>query len=145
VFFNVLNFSGHNVPGLAVTSSAAAGEPSEPVPSHSIFDLTLYVYDQGEGLVLDAVYRSDLFEATTISRMLRHLVRIFETALADPGCRVSRFPLTNGVEHPTRQPATPGGRFTPFDAEDTEQSIGARFDQIARRLQHAAVVTEHSR
>jgi non-ribosomal peptide synthetase component F len=45
-----------------------------------------------------------------------------------------------------RQPATPGGPFTPFDAEDTEQSIGARFDQIARRFaSHAAVVTENSR
>lgn len=140
LFFNVINFDTSGGDQLAVPSGGPSGQPSEPASTRSIFDLTLYVFEQADGLLIEAVYRTDLFEARTISRLLRHLETIFETVVRDPDIRASRVSLTNGVDDPCVQPVEPTNRFIEFTAEETEQSIGQRFVSQAQRYSRRIAV-----
>jgi amino acid adenylation domain-containing protein len=57
------------------------------------FDLTLFVVEAGGGLQATLEYDADLFEAATIDRMGRQLVRLLESIVDDPARPVSRLPL----------------------------------------------------
>ncbi|HFE52920.1 MAG TPA: non-ribosomal peptide synthetase, partial [Bacteroidetes bacterium] len=59
----------------------------EPVEAHSgtaKFDLTLFMVEEGERLAGALEYNTDLFDDETISRMIRHFVRLLELAVAEP-------------------------------------------------------------
>ena len=59
------------------------------------FDLTLIASEVADGLRVSIVYSTDLFDAATIERMLRHFGMLLEGVIADPatprlqGCRSS--------------------------------------------------------
>lgn len=57
------------------------------------FELTLVAQETSEGLVMRAEYNADLFEAPTISRMLRHFACLLEGAVMRPGQRIFDLPL----------------------------------------------------
>jgi amino acid adenylation domain-containing protein/non-ribosomal peptide synthase protein (TIGR01720 family) len=59
----------------------------------SKFDLTLEVDDGGPGLACALEYSTDLFDAATARRMLRHLETLLEGVVADPDGRLSRLPV----------------------------------------------------
>ncbi|UAC02201.1 amino acid adenylation domain-containing protein [Dactylosporangium vinaceum] len=69
-------------------------EPPPPVPGAtalpaglpgSLFDLTLYAAEQGEGYALQAVYNPDLFDASRIDALLASYTQLLTAFLADPG------------------------------------------------------------
>lgn len=57
------------------------------------FDLTLHIADTGHELIATLAYNTDLFEAATIIRMLRHFQTLLETACAFPDRRLSELSL----------------------------------------------------
>lgn len=60
--------------------------------------LFLYATDSGSNIDLLMHYRSDLFDAPTIERMMRHLSVLLETAVADADRPVFEIPLLDGEE-----------------------------------------------
>jgi len=62
------------------------------------FDLTVFLFDEDEGLRTTLEYNSDLFDATTIERFLGHWRTLLEGALADPGLRLPELPLLTAAE-----------------------------------------------
>ncbi len=64
----------------------------------SIFDLTLYMGEEPQGLTGAWEYSTELFEEATIRRMMDHLERLLESVVAEPEQRVSRLPLLSKAE-----------------------------------------------
>jgi amino acid adenylation domain-containing protein len=67
-----------------------------PLPVESTtakFDLTVFVWEVPDGLSGMVEYSTDLFDAETIERMLRHYRAVLETVVANPECRLSELPL----------------------------------------------------
>ncbi len=135
IYFNVISFDTHEAAEREVASDRLAGVVSAPVATRSIFDLTLYVFEQPDTLLLDVVYRTDLFDARTIGRLLCHLQSTLETAINEPDRRLSRFALEDGEAAATTPALLKALRYRAFTAEAIEQSIGQRFDEQA--LRHA--------
>ncbi|HSF40227.1 MAG TPA: amino acid adenylation domain-containing protein, partial [Thermoanaerobaculia bacterium] len=63
------------------------------------FDLTLSLSEHNGGLIGMVEYAADLFDATTIGRMLRHFESLTEAVVADPGRRLAEIPLLSAEEH----------------------------------------------
>ncbi len=57
------------------------------------YDLILVMREQDEGLGMVFDYNADLFEASTIARMLVHLENILEGIVANPDQKISELPL----------------------------------------------------
>ncbi len=65
----------------------------------SRFDLELHAWPQAEqGIRLQMVYNSDLFDVSTIDRMLVHFERLLEGVVEDPQQRVGELPLLTESE-----------------------------------------------
>ncbi|UCE20078.1 MAG: amino acid adenylation domain-containing protein [Gemmatimonadota bacterium] len=64
----------------------------------SKFDLTLFMQEEEGGLRATVEYSSDLFDAATIRRMLRHLEVLVEGIVTDPDRRLTELPLLTEVE-----------------------------------------------
>ncbi len=64
----------------------------------SKFDLTLFVREWGEALQAVVEYKTDLFEAETIRRMLGHFQTLLEGIVANPDQRLSDLPLLTSAE-----------------------------------------------
>ena len=62
------------------------------------FDLTFLALDTEAGIQCSLEYNTDLFDAATITRMLDHLQRLFEAAVANPLQRVGDLPLLSAAE-----------------------------------------------
>lgn len=62
------------------------------------FDLEFYVYQDAAGFSAHCVYNTDLFEAQTAERMLRHYAHLLAAVAADPQRRVSALPLLDAQE-----------------------------------------------
>jgi amino acid adenylation domain-containing protein/FkbM family methyltransferase len=80
-----------DLPGLTV-------EPVEVKTGSAKFDLTLSVQESSEGLLLRAGYRTDLFFAPTIERLLDHTAALLEAAVAEPRSPVHDLPLLHAAE-----------------------------------------------
>jgi pristinamycin I synthase-3/4 len=61
--------------------------------TNSRFDLNLYLVKQGAIIKLGLVYNCDLFDASTIERLLARYVLILETIVAKPDVRLSKLSL----------------------------------------------------
>ena len=62
------------------------------------FDISFFLLDGVDGFSGRVEYNTDLFDATTIDRMLRHYLRLVEAALADPETRTSQLQLLDEAE-----------------------------------------------
>ncbi|WP_164003066.1 non-ribosomal peptide synthetase, partial [Pyxidicoccus caerfyrddinensis] len=69
------------------------------VPSASKFDLTLIANEDAAGYELVMEYRSELFDAATVERMLGHYVRLLSSALDAPDTQLQALPLLSDAEH----------------------------------------------
>jgi amino acid adenylation domain-containing protein/FkbH-like protein len=79
------------LPGIRVSS--------EPQERHtSKFDLTLFMTAEGEVLRAELEYNTDLFDPTTIERMLRNFRTLLEGIVADPGQPIGELPLQSPEE-----------------------------------------------
>src|SRR4028119_515746 len=62
------------------------------------FDLTMSMEDTEQGLVGSLEYNTDLFDATTISRMLEHYQTLLLSILSNPEQSISALPLLTEAE-----------------------------------------------
>ncbi|MCP4659291.1 MAG: amino acid adenylation domain-containing protein, partial [bacterium] len=62
------------------------------------FDLTLALAPGEEALWCEAEYSTDLFDRTTIRRLIGHFRTLLETVAADPSRRLSELPLLSAAE-----------------------------------------------
>ncbi|MFP5284215.1 MAG: non-ribosomal peptide synthetase, partial [Thermoanaerobaculia bacterium] len=67
-------------------------------PRRVAFDLSLHAAELEGELLLVLEYRSDLFDETTVRRMLGNLHALLGAAVADPGARVAALPLLTEAE-----------------------------------------------
>ena len=91
------------IPGRSVGSLAL--EPEAVESGASKFDLTLLAVDRSPDLDLFLEYRSDLFDAATVDRLLRRLEALLETFALDPERRISEAIVERGVAAPVRERA----------------------------------------
>jgi len=63
------------------------------------FDLTLFMWEGEHGLEGSLEYNRDVFEPTTIARMLQHWRVLLQGIVAQPGQRVEQLPLLPEAEH----------------------------------------------
>jgi non-ribosomal peptide synthetase component F/acyl carrier protein len=62
------------------------------------FDLTLNLSEQGGGLLGTVDYATDLYDATTVERLILHLEQLLAAALREPDRLVAELPLLGGAE-----------------------------------------------
>ncbi len=62
------------------------------------FDLTLSIHESATGLTGYLTYNADLFEATTIERMVGHFQTLLEGIVADPNQLIAQLPLLTASE-----------------------------------------------
>jgi amino acid adenylation domain-containing protein len=62
------------------------------------FDLTLYVEEADTGLIVNLEYNTDLFDASTINRMLGHYQRLLESIVVNSNQRLSELSLLTEAE-----------------------------------------------
>ncbi len=80
----------------------SAGICFRPVELHTMttkFDLVLNFAEVDQELRLTLEYSTDLFEATTIRRMLGHLHTVLEGAVTNPDAQISELPMLSAGEH----------------------------------------------
>jgi non-ribosomal peptide synthetase component F len=83
--------TGLRLPGLEITHL--------PLPRGTAkFDLTLFLAENDGQLDGSFEFSTDLFDATTISRMARHFLRLLEGIAADPHQQISDLPLLTPEE-----------------------------------------------
>ncbi|MBA3714469.1 MAG: non-ribosomal peptide synthetase, partial [Pyrinomonadaceae bacterium] len=91
-------FGLHNMPGQA---SELSGLKLSGLPldiGKSQFDLSLFMFEGAEGLSCVFEYSTDLFDASTVRRMLGHFERLLGGIVADPDQRLSGLPLLSEAE-----------------------------------------------
>jgi amino acid adenylation domain-containing protein len=88
-------------------AGAAPGRPDLPgltlrpfplLDNASMFDLTLFVEEGPEGLSLVASFRRQLFDATTVQRLLSSLESLFAEVASRPERRVGDLPVLTAAE-----------------------------------------------
>jgi amino acid adenylation domain-containing protein len=79
------------LPGLTVGSRTFATTASR-------FDVQWDIWTHGEGLQINAFYRGDLYEASTVAGWLRHYRALLDGIAAAPDRRLSEFPLLSSEE-----------------------------------------------
>jgi amino acid adenylation domain-containing protein len=85
----------------AERGAAASGLRARPMnapTTTSKFDLTIGAVDAPGGLGLGVEFNVDVFDASTIERMLGHLQALLEGVVADPGQALEALPLLGEAE-----------------------------------------------
>jgi len=70
----------------------------EPDTGTSKFDLTLSMMERGDSLAMRLEYNTDIFEATTIKRMLQHMETLLQSIVTDPSRKLAELELMAGDE-----------------------------------------------
>ena len=87
-----------NAPRLALNLSGLTLKSLEFDNGTAQFDVTLSVVEVAEGLQAKFEYNTDLFDAATITRMLKHFQVLLEGVVANPDQRLSELPLLTEAE-----------------------------------------------
>jgi len=103
------------------------------------FDLTLSFHEGDEDVTGTFVYDSDLFDATTIARMVDHCNTLLAAIAADPRRQISKLPLLNNQERRLLLDEWNDTR-TPFGPPRCVHELFA--EQAARTPEHVAVIDE---
>jgi amino acid adenylation domain-containing protein len=80
-----------NLPGLTLTRMSIDS-------GASMFDLTIYMWEEDNGLVGKIEYNTDLFEDATIVRLHKHFQTLLEGIIANPESRVRDLPILDDAE-----------------------------------------------
>ncbi len=99
------------------------------------FDLLLSITQGTAGLRASVEYRSDLFHAETIARMLAHLEALILSAAASPSSRVSDLSMTSEAERATLAAWNETSSEYPRDA-----LVHELFDEQVTRVPNAAAI-----
>ncbi|HVR99984.1 MAG TPA: amino acid adenylation domain-containing protein, partial [Thermoanaerobaculia bacterium] len=129
-----------------VLQNAPAAEPESsggvaisPLPldtGTAKFDLTLTVVDQGTGWLMGVEHRTDLFDGSTIERLMGHFETLLAGAAADPQASIWELPLLGEAER--RQLVEWGGAVESYPLSG---SLHGRFEAWAKRTPDAVAVT----
>ncbi|MEH2536066.1 amino acid adenylation domain-containing protein, partial [Bradyrhizobium sp. AZCC 1614] len=84
-------FEALALPGLKLTPMAAENAQTK-------FDLTLHVYDTKSSLDVSIEYAAELFDHSTIDRLIGHLIRLLDQVVSDPDRRLSEITLLDESE-----------------------------------------------
>ncbi|HEY0737078.1 MAG TPA: amino acid adenylation domain-containing protein, partial [Herpetosiphonaceae bacterium] len=87
-----------NAPAEAVELPGLALQPIAVTSGTAKFDLTLSISEQANGLVGALEYNTDLFDQTTIERMISHFQALLAGLAADPEQRIGDLPLLSEAE-----------------------------------------------
>jgi non-ribosomal peptide synthetase component F/acyl carrier protein len=79
------------LPGLSLSLMEVEGRAT-------VFDLTLILEDTPQGLAGSVRYNSDIFDASTIKRMMGHFENLLRSIAADAGQKLSDLPLVTREE-----------------------------------------------
>ncbi|AUT01014.1 non-ribosomal peptide synthetase [Nostoc sp. CENA543] len=93
VMFNLQNapVSELELNGLTVSSL--------PIPGvTAAFDMTLFMQNTANGLVGVWEYNTDLFDHSTIERMIGHFVTVLEAVVSNPQAPIDQLPILTAVE-----------------------------------------------
>ncbi|WP_279636870.1 non-ribosomal peptide synthetase [Corallococcus llansteffanensis] len=156
-----------NAPASELSLSGLSFQPLARDFEATKSDLTLSLAQSPHGLTGSLGYRTDLFEPSTVARMIEHLGILLEAALAAPDSRVSELPLLTEAERglllkdfvsteaPLRQPLAVHSLFeqraalnphSPAVACDgqvlTYGELDARANQLAWHLRSLGVGTD---
>ncbi|MDB4951688.1 MAG: non-ribosomal peptide synthetase [Gemmatimonadetes bacterium] len=82
----------------SASAEADADEPDLSAHTSSKFDLTLNLSETPRGLAGSVEYSTDLFDESTIRRMMAHFAALLDAAVADPERPVSRLPMFTAGE-----------------------------------------------
>ncbi len=102
----------------------------------SNFDVTFEFTERSDGLATVIEYSTDLFDATTIERLARHLLVLLEGVTADPDRPLGRLPLLPADE---RHMVSSAWNDTDVDVPDS--TLPEIFGQQAGRTPDAIAVT----
>jgi amino acid adenylation domain-containing protein len=114
-------------------------EGAEVEPETARWDLTLVLDQTPSGLTVGAEYSTDLFEAETVERLLRHYERLLGAMVADARWRVSVAPMLTEAE---RRQLLEWSQAAPPTALPAWRSVPALFAEQAR-LHPSDVAIEH--
>jgi amino acid adenylation domain-containing protein len=135
---------GYDIVGSRRRSLAGASAEQVPVPGweSARFDLSIIVHDLPDGdLHLNVGYSTDLFDSTTIERLIGHLRTLLEAAGRDPDQRLSRLPILTEQERRTMLTDWNATR-QPYERRCLHELVA---EQAARSPETIAVVSEHGR
>jgi amino acid adenylation domain-containing protein len=93
VLFQLLSFSDT---GLELRNLDVLRQPSRS--QRVRFDLEMHLWQQPETIRGSLVYSTDLFDQSTIERMVGHLITLLEGIVATPDERISQLPLLTEPE-----------------------------------------------
>jgi len=91
-------FVMQNAPRARRTLAGLQLEPFDIPVTTSKFDMALFVAERPEGLLGYWVYSTELFDQSTIQRMLRHFGNLLEAVLANPDARLSSLAMLSPEE-----------------------------------------------
>ena len=146
VYFNLFSFGDEiELPGSAPQTISFVDAWLHSEENQSKFDLTLYAGLQDETLKLAFVYNSDLFEESSITRMLEHLRNLLTAVVADPETPISDYALSDKAEISiAKDDIRPANAFARFERSEIEQPITKRFEaQVRKYPVQIAVKTAH--
>jgi amino acid adenylation domain-containing protein len=86
-------FALQNTPDESIELPGLTIKPVNVEGGTAQFDLSLNVWERGPALTGHLSYRTDLFDAATIKRMLAHFRTLLESIANHPDARVSALPL----------------------------------------------------
>jgi amino acid adenylation domain-containing protein len=133
--FQVL-FAFQNVPRQTRELAGLTVTPLENQNETAKFDLSLYTWEEREGLGARLEYNTDLFDAATAGRMLGHFETLLEGIVSNPDQRISDLPiLTQAERHQLLVEWNDTAREYPKD-----KCIHELFEAQAERSPHAVAV-----
>jgi acyl carrier protein len=121
----------------ALTLGDVTVRPASVETGGAKFDLSVAMSETARGLRIGIQYRSELFDATTVERMLRHLEVLVEGIVNDPHSRVSRLPLLDA--HERAQIEGWNAVSAPYPRDATVPDL---FRQVARRAGNAIALEQ---
>ncbi|WP_427161995.1 amino acid adenylation domain-containing protein [Aliinostoc sp. HNIBRCY26] len=104
------------------------------------YDLILVLREQDNGLGMVFDYNADMFEASTVQRMLRHFQSLLEGIVANPDCPILELPLLTKAEQ--HQLLVDWNHTKTSDIKDI--AIHQLFEAQAEHTpDHIALITQH--
>lgn len=91
-FFQVM-FIPQNQPAAPFDLPGLRIQSLRPDRQAAMFDLSLYIFEQGQDVEVCAEYNTDLFTRATIVRLLHHYTTLLQESVANPGENIWRLPL----------------------------------------------------
>ncbi len=91
-------FAVQNAPGGALRIPGLEIEPIRYPSETAKFDLSMSITERPEGLRATIEFSTDLFDATTIERMLGHYESLLESAVVEPSRNISALAMMCGRE-----------------------------------------------